>query len=616
MESCARLMGVSCLIAALLACSGSGRSEGSNSGITHGPMLGHQGANEIGVWGRTARPGTLRVRYGENPAGLDQVSASVRTTRDHDNTAWIRLTGLKADTRYSYRLESDGRPGPGGSFRTLPDAAGSRHPKHNPKGLFNFKFEFACGNNQGVHSLGTDLPTFKTMFPQLRDEIHFAILNGDWLYEDVVRGLPASEWRRQVGLGSGALPRTVELAPTIVGVWENYKIYLARAPRLAEWHRNVPSCYTFDDHEILNDVVACGETGYRDRRTVFRDIALQAWYDYLGWSNPDLFRQSIHFGKGEFRAGSDVLADSRADFTRIDMNKAANLHVHWGTANAGVDDPAVDDRAGGDPNAGVYEIVEVLGKDRLRIKPAAKKDGRASYSIGRLSHSLKKVGNCDFYFLDTRTHRQKHDLTRPDKPGVSMLGLRQRKWLMESMAASSADFFFVLSSVNFMIPHVGAGGMAKAAPDKDDAWTAFLEEREKLIKFWDGLGKPVFILTGDLHNSFAIKVTDRVWEFASGPHNSRNHDATSEGDRPPNGTYDSRGRKCDIRWSTYFGRETPRDERKQPVYCVVQVNNVFRNPSQGGGSHWVAFPKPHVIFQYHDGFSGRLLYAETIRAED
>ena len=33
-------------------------------------------------------------------------------------------------------------------------------------------------------------------------------------------------------------------------------------------------------------------------------------------------------------------------------------------------------------------------------------------------------------------------------------------------------------------------------------------------------GKPVFILTADLHNSFAIKVTDRVWEFASGPLNS------------------------------------------------------------------------------------------------
>ena len=71
--------------------------------------------------------------------------------------------------------------------------------------------------------------------------------------------------------------------------------------------------------------------------------------------------------------------------------------------------------------------------------------------------------------------------------------------------------------------------------NKDEAWTVFVEDRERVIDFWDSLGKPVFVLTGDLHNSFAIKITDRVWEFASGPHNSRNHQARAEGGRPPNG---------------------------------------------------------------------------------
>ena len=49
-----------------------------------------------------------------------------------------------------------------------------------------------------------------------------------------------------------------------------------------------------------------------------------------------------------------------------------------------------------------------------------------------------------------------------------------------------------------------------ARADKDDSWTAFLHERERLIDFWDGLGKPVFVLTGDLHNSFAVQVSERV----------------------------------------------------------------------------------------------------------
>ena len=62
------------------------------------------------------------------------------------------------------------------------------------------------------------------------------------------------------------------------------------------------------------------------------------------------------------------------------------------------------------------------------------------------------------------------------------------------------------------------------------------------------------IMTGDLHNSLAVKITDRVWEFASGPLGSQNHPARSEGGRPPNGEFDSRGRKVDIRWSSLHPR--------------------------------------------------------------
>ena len=83
------------------------------------------------------------------------------------------------------------------------------------------------------------------------------------------------------------------------------------------------------------------------------------------------------------------------------------------------------------------------------------------------------------------------------------------------MQESDAEFFFVLSSVNSLISHVGGTGSASISEtNKDDAWTAFLWEREDLINFWDELGEPVFVSTGDLHNSFAITVTDRVWEFA------------------------------------------------------------------------------------------------------
>jgi hypothetical protein len=267
---------------------------------------------------------------------------------------------------------------------------------------------------------------------------------------------------------------------------------------------------------------------------------------------------------------------------------------------------------GGDPNAAVYDVVEVLDKHRLRIQPAARADGTVSYSIGRRSYGRFCVGNCAFYLLDTRSHRDLHDLKHPDKPGLSMLGKQQTQWLIEEMGNSDADFHFVVSSVNFMIPHVGGGGHAFDAALKDDAWTAFLHERERLIAFWDSLETPVFVLTGDLHNSFVVKITDTVWEFASGPHNSVNHRPEDEGNRPMNGPFQHGPRACRIRWSTTALPDIPRSQRMFPHYCIVQVNNVFNNPLRRSGKRWIAFPHPHVVFQYYDGLTGKLKYAETI----
>ena len=582
--------------------------------ITHGPMLGRIGAHEISVWARTSRPGAFRVRYGLRPGKLDQESPPVPTRLEDDNAGSIRLTGLKSRSRYYYQVmagDADAaQVGRGGSFRTLPDPDAVRDAEHNPKGLFNFSFEFACGNNQAPVGGDPRLLTYKTMLDKLRDKIDFSILNGDWLYEEK-RDYSPQEWRNQVNLGSGELPRVVQLAPTIVGVWENYKVYLERGKNLAAWHREIPSFFTFDDHEILNDVYGTASAGLRDRRAAFRDIAIEAWFDYLGWSNPVEHAQGIYFGRAQLTGGSDLLFDPEADFSQRDFNQAANLHVHWGTPTAGVNDLALDE-VGGDPNAGVYDIIEVLDDHRLRISPAARQDGHSVYSIGRRSYGRLRVSNSEFFLLDTRGHRQLHDVRHPDKPGVSLLGLRQKTWLMDSMSKSDADFFFVISSVNFMIPHRGAGGTVPVSENKEEAWTGFLDEREQLIRFWDSLGRPVFVLTGDLHNSFAIKITDRIWEFASGPHASLNHIASDEGNRPANGVFDSLGRPCEIRWSTYFLNDTPPALRRWPIYCVVQVNNVFNNPVREGQERWVAFPRPQVIFQYYDGRSGDLLYAEPI----
>jgi len=580
--------------------------------VTHGPLLGRPGPDTMSLWVRTERPGAVKVFYGVQKEVLD-MEASIKTTSlEHDHTGIITLNDLEANTRYYYRIADHQLSG---SFRTLPQAADFKNPKGNPDGLFNFKFEFACGNNQngGGNSAGPTVPVFDTLNERVRDEVHFAILNGDWLYEQR-RDYSPKSWLHQVGLNSMKdAPHVVQKAPSIVGVWENYKVFLERGKNLSEWHRHVPSFYTADDHELLNDIYGAGETGYVNRRAVFRDIGTQAWFDYLAWANPVKHDQPAWFGTGEFQAKSDILEDPKADFTKLDFKQLANLHVHWGTTTAGVPEAELDAQPG-NPNAAVYEIVEVLSPTRLRIKPAAKAKGKADYSIGRRCYGKFTVSNCDFFLLDTRSHRSLHNVDNPGNPKATMLGKQQLNWLKTEIKKSKADFLFIVSSVNFMVPHVGSGGGSdkQATIKKDDAWTVFLKEREELIEFWDGLDKGVFVLTGDLHNSFAIKITDNVYEFASGPHNSINHaPMKDEGGRPSNGKFKYGPRECDIRWSSYAMEDIPRAHRTFPHYCVVQINNVFNNPVKRGGERWFAFPHPQVIFHFHDALTGDLRYSES-----
>jgi alkaline phosphatase D len=587
------------------------------SAITHGPMLGHVTRDGISIWGRTARPGEFRIRYGTSPNQMNQLSAAVPTSLDHDNAAWGKLTGLKPNTRYYYRLiagsSNEGAPEHSGSFRTVPDSADFRGDL-NPKGLFNFRFEFgSCNNQKPGGGMGPGLPAFKTMRERLKDKVLFSVLNGDWLYEDK-RDYTVSDWCKQTGCAPSNVPSIVGLAPSITGVWENYKFFLERGVNMAEWHKETPSYFTPDDHEILNDVYGTASAGNQNRRAVFRDISLRGWFDYVAGSNPLATSQAAHFGSAQFKAGSDVLEDPNTDFTKVRIGELSNLHVHWGGQLAGVDVAKLDDAAGGNPNAGVYDVVEVLDSHRLKIRPAARANGTSPYSIGRHSYGKFRVGNVEVYLLDTRSLRDLHDTNNPGAKGLSMIGRAQREWLMKSMKESDADFFFLASTVNLMIPHVGSPGSEGPIAGKDDAWTAFVEEREMLIRFWEGLNKPVIVMTGDLHNSFAIKVTDKVWEFCSGPHNSANHPARSEGDRPANGTFDSRGRMCDIRWSTYFRNEVPPALRRWPVYAVAQINNVYENRLDRDKERWVAYPKPHIVIQYYDGVLGDLLYAESIHA--
>ena len=579
--------------------------------LTHGPMLGKPTAHSMTVWARTSDPGLFTVHYGTMADQLDQISEPGTTTIDHDNTGTVVLRELAANTRYYYQVWVNGRPhGLPGSFLTLPDSEETKNEQYNPKGLFNFRFQIgSCANQNPLHGGGHRATTYEHLNADWASKVHFHIMNGDWLYEEL-REYPPEAWRLIQGVAE--FPAVVTTMPTVVGVWENYKLYLSRGHELSRWHRNVPSYFTFDDHELVNDIWGSSEAGKRHRRTVFRDIGTYAWLDYLGWANPMAFDHPVHFGHATMTEGSDLLVDPAADFSKLPLKEMLNLHVHWGTPEAGVNDIKYDDDKG-DPNSYVYDIAEVVSPTTVRVHMPAKVSGNVKYSIGRRSYGKFRVSNCEFYLMDTRGDRDMHDVRQRDKPGVSMLGEHQREWLLTSMKDSDADFFFVVSTVPFMIPHSGAGGFEFDEQNKEEAWTGFFHEREMLISEWEKLGKEVFVMTGDLHNSFAIKVTDNVYEFCCGPHNSVNHvPELDESNRPATGRFKFGPRECDIRWSSYILPDVPRLDRLYPHFCVVQVNNVFNMPQQPGEKRWVAYPHPQVVFQYYDGRTGELAYAEAI----
>lgn len=596
------------------------------SDLTHGPMLGGLTSSSVRVWVRTRRAMPFMVRHAESADFRNSKLTGGGTRLDQDFTGHAELRGLKPNAKYYYQIEINRRPidtqvgGRPNSFTTLPHADQFRHPQNNPRGLFNFRFEHGSCASQNPNQHDPTTPAYATMLRELKDKVHFQIMNGDWLYEEA-RDLTAEQY-----LSNYQVPMrhpVVDILSGITGVWENYKLYLTRSKNLANFHREIPFFITFDDHEILNDVYGCGEVGLRTdgrrpqaqgppgrathegiiERAVFRDPALHAWRDYLGWANPPLTPSlsqggGPRFGKAKLTAGSSVLVDVMNDFSRLFLNECATLHVQWGQGNTGV-----------------YEIVRRIDRNRLEIRPAPTVTEEARYSIGTNYHTKFRVSNCEFFLLDTRSHRTLHDPERPIDPNATMIGKRQLKWLMDEMSKSDADFFFIASSVTFTIPHVGSGG-ATVERGKDDAWTAHLQEREQLVEFFESLKKPVFILTGDLHNCFVVQITPGVWEMSAGPHNSTNHRNLDAGSAPANGWFDSRGRKVKIRWSTTYLNDVPRNKLHYPNYCVVQVNNVYNSPDANGNARWVAYPHPQVVFNYHDGLTGELKYAESVSTMD
>jgi len=569
------------------------------SGLTHGPLLGRPTATGMRVWVRTSEAGAFRVVYAPAlPLAADGPGVDGTTLAESDNTGYVDLTGLEPDTRYFYGIVLDGRiidtrfdfePGfP--SFRTLPSDQTLANEAYNPEGRFNFSFGVGFGARQNSgQPMYRDAPGFHTLNERFADRLSFFLMNGDYIYEEF---------------------RTASNRPHTTDMFRaDYRSYMEHGRAMSAFQRHVPMLYTYDDHETYSDLEGTGEIGLKKGKWLYRDRSLVPWYEYAGWANYDgPQRGEIVWGEAQVTAESDVLFDPKADFTRLRPATLSTIHVD------------MDQK-----NAGVFGFVEVIDGQHLRVTPAFRADETCTYSIGTHHYFDWKVGNCHFFAVDTRGERTRYVPEKINDPDRFLLGATQEQWLLDGAKNTDADFIFIVSSVSWMIYHTNFhmyDDPSKIPPGpapKEDGFLGAIQERDRILKVLDAIEKPVIIFTGDLHNGFAVQISDNVWEFMMGPFNSFNHPILTAGNPPPpyGGWFDSAGAPVKIKWVAGFPNEMTYQRLTNKYYGVVQVNNVLKSGRQDEpGLHWVAFDAPQLVVQFIDAHTGEIVYAEGISTID
>lgn len=572
--------------------------------VTHGPVLGHVTANSVRVWLRTARRTEFEVLVAPNRPPFEGAAvARAATDATEDFTGFAEVRGLHPDTVYAYAIRINGElvdirgsvRDPWPTFRTLPDKTSYAH-RFNPDGKFNLSFSIgACqrqqspGENYGIYE---NPPAFDTIWEKHRNRIAFHIINGDYTYEEVIDG-------------------------TRQGIENNYKLYLRRGRSLNRLLKHVPMMTMYNDHEVTDNIDGSGEVGLGDGNYLVRDPALRIWQYYADWANgPRPQRGRVRTGTAGLKADSAVLHDPDADFSSLQSAQISTLHIGTFLKSADRKRPSASERGGG--NAGVYQVKKILDATHLLLDRPAVQTGEARYSIGTHHYFDRVIGNCHFVFIDTRGERSKFlGVKRSHDEDRFVLGEAQKKWFLETVTSSEAEFLFIISPDPWFIYHSGYHVRGGSTESKGDGYCGYVHEREELTAVLDEIQKPVLLFTGDVHHPVAAQITDNVWEFLVSPVNSANHPIGTAGLPPLGGWFDSEGRTIKVKWLGGYPDNVHYLRQRHTVYSVVSVNNVVKaGRPDGPGYQFLAYDAPQVVVRFHDGYSGDLLYSEGISTLD
>jgi len=579
--------------------------------LTHGPILGNITSGSVRVWIRCSAESKFELLADTRvPFSDNAIVIQGKTDPAKDNTVAVQVDGLKPNTEYFYAVRMEfATEGPAGpqipgivdtrleitdpwpSFRTLPNKTNFSH-EFNPDGKFNFSFSIGSCQRQrepkGNIGIYSNPPTFDTMWRNHRDDLAFHIINGDYTYEETIDG-------------------------TRAGLENNYKLYLNRGRSVNRFLRHVPMFTMFNDHEVTANIDGSGEVGLKDGSYLVRDPAVQVWEYYAGWANDSAAQKGpVILGNGTAEKGS-IIHDPKANFSKLDLSSISTLHVGPYFSKG-----PKDKTARGGANIGTYQVEEIVDANHLRVSPVLKKTGiPLTYSIGRHHYWDRMVGNCHFIFLDTRSERGKwKGVKRSHDADRFILGKTQREWFLKTAKESKAEFIFVISGDPWVIYH-SAYHVGGGTESKGDGFAGYIHEREILLDALDEIEKPVLLLTGDVHHPAACQITDNVWEFLCSPMNSANHPLGTAGLPPLGGWFDSEGRKVKIKWLGGYPDNVHYLRQRHTNYTVIDVNNMVRaGKNDGPGYQFLAYDEPQIVIRFHDGYTGKLLYAEGISTLD
>ncbi len=130
----------------------------------------------------------------------------------------------------------------------------------------------------------------------------------------------------------------------------------------------------------------------------------------------------------------------------------------------------------------------------------------------------------ELFVLDTRQYRSPN--SQADGPGKSMLGERQRRWLLEGLGASDAVWKIVVSSVTLSVPtgRVHRDGWANGSTPffREGSSTGFEHELQGVVRSLGERGiRNIVWLTTDVHHAEIIRHAPRpdlaFYEFIAGP---------------------------------------------------------------------------------------------------